>query len=188
MRNSNKLICGLFFKGNGKYSSNHISYKIWSGIIRRNYDNNVIYKQNSYGDCIIDKRWYNFQVFAEWFENNYIEGFHLDKDILIKGNKIYGPETCCFVPKEINTLFVLCKSKRNNLPIGVSKHGNKYRAMLGIFGNKIILGDFLTIDEAFKKYKITKENYIKEVAEIWKNKIPNKVYLVMLNYIVEITD
>jgi hypothetical protein len=59
----------------------------------------------TYKDCIVDERWHNFQIFGEWFEENYVEGFELDKDILGKSSKIYSPETCCFVPQEINLMF-----------------------------------------------------------------------------------
>ena len=48
-------------------------------------------------------------------------GWELDKDILVKGNKIYSPDTCCFVPKEVNTVFTKRQSKRGDYPIGVIK-------------------------------------------------------------------
>ena len=112
------------------------------------------------------------------------EGFHLDKDILIKGNKIYSFKTCCFVPVEINSLLTKTNSKRGNLPIGVSKSGNKYKARL----NSNLLGTFDTSKEAFKVYKVAKEKHIKEVAEIWKSQITKQVYKALLKYKVEIID
>ena len=57
----------------------------------------------------------------EWFDNpvnGYKEGYSLDKDILVKGNKIYSPETCCFVPQDVNILF----TKRTSLVFWFSNH------------------------------------------------------------------
>lgn len=56
-----------------------------------------------------------FSNFLKWFNGNYIKGYALDKDILIKGNKVYSPETCCFVPYEINTLVTNRKNGRNGI-------------------------------------------------------------------------
>ena len=60
---------------------------------------------------------------------------HLDKDILIKGNKIYSPQTCCFVPENLNSLITKNDSIRNNLPIGVSwdKKKNKFISTCSIY-------------------------------------------------------
>ena len=64
----------------------------------------VSYKQDNieYVDVTCVPEWHLFQTFAEWCDvqigfNN--EGWHLDKDILVKGNKIYGPDFCAFVPE-----------------------------------------------------------------------------------------
>ena len=111
-----KTVYDIGYIGMGKYntSDNLVLYDKWSGILRRCCDKKFQEKHNSYKDCIVDERWHNFQNFAEWFEENYnsdvMQGWQLDKDILFKGNKIYSPETCCFVPQEINSLFV----KRDN--------------------------------------------------------------------------
>lgn len=184
MRTSWKLIHGIGYKGAGNHLCNTKCYKTWYGILDRIYSG----KQTVYLDCSIDKRWHNFQVFADWYYKNNKPGWALDKDILVKGNKIYGPDTCCYVPKFINTLFVLQKSKRTDLPIGVSKHGNKYRAMFCEYNSPKHLGDYETPIEAFKVYKEHKENYIKQQADLNKEILPDNVYQAMMNYEVEITD
>ena len=142
-------------------------------------------------------KWLNFQNFAEWFYKNYYEidneAMCLDKDILHKGNKIYGPETCIYCPKSINGLFVKCDSIRGECPIGVNKLPNgRFRAYHHIYINnkRIIkhLGVFDTPEEAFNIYKQAKEKYIKQVADSYKYKIPKKLYDAMYNWKVEITD
>jgi len=111
---------------------------------------------------------------------------HLDKDILVKGNKTYSSDTCIFVPKDINSLFTKHDSKRGKYPIGVSynKRDSKYHATF----KKNTIGYYNNPEEAFNMYKITKEKYIKQVADRYKNKIPQRLYDIMYKYIVEITD
>jgi hypothetical protein len=115
------------YLGEGKYISREggkltVVYLKWSNMLERCYSEEYHKKQPTYIGCSVDERWHNFQVFAKWFEENYIEGYELDKDILLKGNKIYSPETCCFVPKEINLLF---KGHKNGkiYPPGVNRVG-----------------------------------------------------------------
>lgn len=182
------------YVGYGNFSNKkHINiYIIWQSMLRRCYDEKYILKRQTYKDCYVCDEWLNFQVFAKWFElqklNNYHEGFVLDKDILIKGNKIYSPETCCFVPVEINNLFLKSNKNRGKYPIGVHLHRNKYQVVISKFGKLCYFGSYLTINEAFVIYKYNKEQIIKEVANIWKNKITSEVYEALLNYKIEITD
>jgi hypothetical protein len=112
----------------------------------------------------------------------------LDKDILIKNNKIYSPNTCVFVPSCINILFA--KSRRDDKILGVQKaNSGRYVSLHGDgHGGNVYLGTFDTETEAFNAYKIAKESYIKEVANEYKNKIPQKLYDAMINYEVEIGD
>lgn len=193
VRNPNfKNVYGIAYFGEGIYNSKnhrHI-YLVWHGMLTRCYnDVNIITRPNYLG-CTVDERWHNFQVFAEWYQNNYNDGWALDKDILIKNNKIYGPDTCCFVPQEINNIFTKSNNKRGKYPIGVTlnKQSNKYAATITKYNIQYGLGNFKTIEEAFNQYKIEKEKYIKEVADTWKFIINIKVYQAMYNYIVEITD
>lgn len=172
-----------------------VYYKKWHNIFFRCYDIRSNYYKN-YGErgVGICEYWYNLQNFAQWFYENYnpeiMEGWHLDKDILVKGNKIYSPETCCFVPNEINVLFTNGYIKRGSQPKGVhyKKDCNKYMAQCNKYGKREYLGLFNTPEEAFQVYKETKEVYIKEVADKWKGLISDKVYEAIYNYQVEITD
>ena len=172
---------------NGKATKH---YYVWRGMFERCYDKNYQMQKRTYIGCSVSILWYNFQKFGEWFEENYKEGFVLDKDILVKGNKIYSPETCCFVPAEINIIFTSRKQCRGVYPIGVAfnKSKQKFEASLSVNGKGTYLGTYNTPEEAFQAYKTAKENYIKEVADKWKDQIDPKVYQAMYNYQVEITD
>ena len=114
----------------------------------------------------------------------------LDKDILSKGNKIYSPNTCIFVPQNINILFTKRNKSRGNLPIGVCYHkqDGKYMSKCSFGDGQKYLGCYDTPQEAFQIYKEYKEKYIKEVADKYKEYIPQKLYETMYNYEVEIDD
>ncbi len=175
-------------------------YKIWYSMINRCYAKKSLQKRPTYKECTVCDEWIYYKNFKEWYEKNYyeIEGekMCLDKDILVKGNKIYSPETCVFVPSNINTLFTKSDAKRGEYPIGVSwkKKNNKYQANCRIFdikNNKYrykYLGLYNTPEEAFKVYKKAKEENIKQVADYYKDQIPQKLYEAMYKYEVEITD
>ena len=114
----------------------------------------------------------------------------LDKDILFKGNKVYSPETCCFVPHAINTLFLNGKKNRGGLPLGVhfDKNKGKYRAEMSFMGEQIKLGTFDAVDSAFARYKEYKEDFIRDIAEQYRDEIPDKVYKAMVGWEVAIDD
>lgn len=150
-------------------------------------------KYPSYINCYVNDYWHDFQNFAKFYvECPYREtGWQLDKDILFKGNKEYGPETCCFVPADLNGYMKTNANRRGDYPIGVklSYLKNSYESRVrGFDGKQILLGKHATPELAFEAYKTTKENVIKEKAEFWKDQICPKVYQALLNFKVEITD
>lgn len=162
-------------------------------MLKRCYDKNWKQKHPTYKDCTVCDEWHNFQNFAQWYEENYYEIpgeiMQLDKDILIKGNKVYSPDTCCFVPGDINSLFIKSDEIRGNLPIGVTKEKDKYMAQCqNTLGYKRRIGLFNTPEEAFDAYKKRKEKIIKEIANKYKEYIPDKLYKAMYNYEVEWED
>lgn len=177
------------YDGNGKPTKCH---KVWRSMFARCYDPKYQEKHPTYKGCRVCKEWWNFQVFAEWYYSHFYEveneQMELDKDILCKCNNVYSPDTCVFVPQSINVLFTKCDKSRGELPIGIYKNGNKFQARLRKNGKQIYLGTYDTPELAFQVYKQAKEQYIKEVAEKYKGKIPQKLYDTMIAYEVEIDD
>lgn len=193
-----RTVYGKGYLGVGKYSpsSETREYKLWKNMLERVYCLNVRYTRLSYKDVEVCEEWHNFQNFAEWCEtqkffnakDNKGKPYQLDKDIITKGNKIYSPDTCCFVPQEINTLFIFGKSRRGEFAVGVGKENSKYKACIRKNGETIYLGVFETPHKAFECYKKVKESHIKEVAEIWKDRIDEKVYKALLTWEIEEND
>ena len=196
-------IYGIGFLGEGEYKARENGkitkvYDYWKGMLKRCYDPYYINRELAYIDTIVCKEWHNFQNFAEWFYDNYYEcnneRMELDKDILCKGNKIYSPENCIFVPNRINTLFIkmLNSSDRNGL-IGTQDLNNgKYVWQCGYIDElgerKRARGTCNSEEEAFEAYKTFKENYIKQVADEYEKLIPRELYKAMYEYEVEIDD
>lgn len=195
---------GIGYIGEGKYKTKENGkltkcYNTWHDMLKRCYDEKLHKKRPTYKDCEVCEEWLCFQNFAEWYYNNYyeVEGERmcLDKDILVKHNKIYSKDTCIFVPERINTLFIKCDRSRGEYPIGVfCNKNNKYQAKCSIYdlkNNNIVrksLGVYDTPEKAFEIYKEFKEKHIKEIADHYKDEIPQKLYNVMYNYEVEIND
>lgn len=191
-----KRTFGIGYLGEGEYnpSKNKNIFKRWQNMLGRCYSKASV-KYNPTYDCAeVSDEWLCFQNFAKWYNENYYEiknnKMCLDKDILKKGNKIYSANTCIFVPEIINNLFVKSDKTRGEYPIGVTynKEINKFESKYTNKNKTIKLGYYNTPKEAFDEYKKYKEKHIKEVAEEYKNKIPNKLYKAMINYKVEITD
>lgn len=192
------------YLGEGVYKSRENGkdtrvYDTWINMMQRCYDSKYHEKYPTYKDCSTSDEFHNFQNFGEWDNDNYyqIEGerMELDKDILVKHNKIYSPETCIYVPKTINNLFTKRQNGRGDNLIGTHLHKNdKYIAQCSLINPKTgkskqeYLGIHETQEEAFEVYKYYKEKNIKQVADYYKDKIPQKLYIALYNYEIEITD
>ena len=200
-----KRVFGVGYLGEGKYkvseNGKHTKcYNTWKSMLERCYDEKHRYKYTTYINCNVCEKWLCFQNFAEWYYNNYYEikgqRMCLDKDILHKGNKIYSPENCIFAPEKINKLFTKRDKLRGEYPVGVTynKAREKFVTQCSIYDYKenkkkhIHLGYYYTSEKAFQVYKQFKEQNIKEVADYYKDLIPQKLYDALYNYKVEITD
>lgn len=195
-----KSIYGVGYRSVGSYSrsTSEKFYKTFNRMMERSYDKTYKSKYTSYNDVKVAAMWHNLQLFAEWCEENYYEiseeRMELDKDIMIKNNKIYAPDRCLFVPRHINTLFRK-RRKENNLPIGVIQRSEKYEARIYKNDLRCSLGSYPTPEEAFDAYKEAKEKEIKRVADVYMYEkgginIPqfHRVHQAMYNYQIEITD
>ena len=185
------------YTGVGKYGYGGRAYHVWKGVIERSSSSTYKERFPSCKYVTVCDEWKDFQNFATWF---YQQEFHkgkdekgrsyqLDKDVLLKGNKVYSPDTCCFIPPELNILLANSCAARGSLPLGVRQHrSKKFYASLQKFGKTVCLGTFNTPEEAFQAYKCAKEAHIKSLAEKWKGKIDDKVYKALLEWKIEITD
>ena len=178
---------GIHERKNGNRQTR--AYTIWAAMIARCYCYEQYKTLKTYKGCTVCEKWHNFQSFAEWYYNQigWDKGFQLDKDLLVEGNKIYSPETCCLVPKQINTLLVGNTTKRSETPVGVSfcKKRLKYLAETTARGEYVYLGYFSEMEDAIMAYKTAKEGHVKEIAKEYKEMIPNKVYDNLMSWKVE---
>lgn len=177
-------------KIDGKHTK---EYNLWRAMIDRCYWEEYQEKYTSYIGCTVSENFKYFPYFKEWCNAQIgfnLPTYQLDKDLLIKDNRIYSEDTCCFVPREINNLTILRKKSRGEYPLGVSwdAKSSKYRSQLQKGDKRVCLGLFESPLEAFAVYKEAKEAYIKHKAELWKGCIDPKVYDALMKFTIEITD
>lgn len=143
-------------------------YKKWEGMLKRCYCVKNYVNSPSYEGCTVVDAWKTFTVFKAWMLSQNWEEKALDKDLLNRNAKQYGPDTCLFLSKNLNNLLVLCESRRGVYPLGVSSAKFKgtifYSAACCRYGKKTILGYYKTVEEAAAVYKATKLSYIAELA------------------------
>ena len=116
-------VCGIGYIGVGDYKAKvngkiGKAYNTWSSMLERCYCIKCQTKHPTYKGCTVTTEWHNFQVFAAWFDVNYIKGYRLDKDIKMKGNKVYSPEVCMFVSQAENTIEAHAKCYKFTSPSG----------------------------------------------------------------------
>lgn len=174
-------------------------YNSWFNILQRSFSENEKNRSPYYKDVTCCEEWFLFENFYEWLHNqdNFDKWYSgkrwaIDKDIIVKGNKLYSPDTCCLVPQNVNCLLLKRDALRGEFPIGVKKRGDKFEANCGnpFTRKREHLGVYDTPEEAFLTYKIHRENYIKQVAEIeYKSgNITKPCYEALINYSIDIDD
>ena len=191
-------VCGVGIIGT-KYPSkvNGVltkEYELWQSMLKRCYSDCSKKKRPTYEGCEVSENFKYYEYFYEWcnkqigFGN---EGFELDKDLLIKGNKVYSEDSCVFIPREINSLLTKRTASRGECLIGVSWHKTRKAFVARVNKNKgkqEYLGSFKTELEAFNAYKKAKESFVKEQANKWKSQIDERAYNALMNYEVSIDD
>lgn len=141
-----------------------IAYRKWQAMLSRCYSDGYHSLNPSYVGCNVCDEWLIFSNFKRWFDLNYVDGWDLDKDIKIIGNKTYSPDACIFVPACVNSLILGMTGFKNGLPSGVEfykdKPFNNYRVRPRIDGKKKHIGYFDTIEEAHSAYIKVKNDEI----------------------------
>jgi hypothetical protein len=183
-----KKIHGVGYLGEGVYKAKYDNgrktpaYASWHNMLERCYSEKDRYKHPSYESCNSSQEWHNYQTFADWYENEWyqidFERMHLDKDILLKNNKLYSSETCLIVPQKINMIFTEQPNKYR-LPSGISlTQSGKYHSAY----NGIRLGNFEILEEAIAAHDNEKRIHIKELVSEYGSKLPKKVRDALLSW------
>lgn len=176
----------------GKYPASAMgskvkSYRHWYQMLRRVYEKGT---HKNYDDATVCKDFLSYSTFHEWcltkvgYEQ---DDFHLDKDFKVKGCKVYSPDTCIFIPKELNQVIVNRADYRGEYPLGVYAYQDGYRCQVLKFGKRKTWF-FSTVEEAFLKYKLEKELHIKDVLNKYQHLMDCDTVEACMSYVVEITD
>lgn len=171
---------------------NNPAYSSWHRMLERCFSDKLKEKYPTYINVTCCDDWLNFSNFLKWYEKEAREDYELDKDILFKNNKLYSPETCCFIPSELNKILTRSDESRGKYPLGVHYHKriDKFAATVRYNNVPISLGYFSTVEEAFNAYKVKKEEIIKLEANKYfdSNMISEKIYNALISYEVSIND
>lgn len=131
-------------------------YQKWISILERCYYPNAQKRRPTYQGCSIISEWCTFSNFKSWMEKQDWQDKHLDKDLLVPGNKIYGPDACIFVSQAVNSFVTESKASRGEYPIGVcfDKSKGKFVAQCWdvIIGKQKRLGQFTDPQEAHQAW------------------------------------
>jgi hypothetical protein len=182
-------------KTNGKHLKEYLT---WRNMLRRCSQRWLLEHPTYFGAACSDN-FKSYSYFYEWcqsqvgFSNIDENGnsWQLDKDVLVKGNRLYSEDTCCFVPSKINSLFTKRNSLRGGFPLGVhfDTRDNVFKAQCcDGRSNRIHLGSFNNPADAFAAYKVYKEVLIKQVANRYKEQLDPRVYGALMNYEVHEND
>lgn len=173
---------GEFKTGGAKKGT--LEYKAWMGMLQRVYGDVLV----CYLGCTVHQHWHNFQNFAKWYTSQrfYGRGYHMDKDLLSRGVKIYSPETCCLLPVEINSLIVQLNEKINGLPVGVHHHRNgRFKSTIRMNRKHTFLSVYETIEDAKKAFYSAKVCYTKVLIKDWEDFIDEGLGNLILRKVIE---
>lgn len=105
----------------GGIKNRNRAYVCWHGMISRCYSPASLKRNPCYTGVTVCDLWLGFQNFAGWYYDNYPQDgncYHLDKDLKILGNKVYGPGACKFVTREENCNYTNVKNYTFKDPSG----------------------------------------------------------------------
>ena len=146
-------------------------YIKWQSMINRTHSHKYQENQVTYIESEITEEWKYATAFKSWMETQDWHGYQLDKDILVQGNKIYSPETCCFVPQYVNKMLTQRTNFRGEYPLGVHYNEAKqpYVSTCHDGNGKVYLGRFSNPVDAHKAWQAAKPSSVRACIYKWVN-------------------
>lgn len=139
-------------------------YNQWKAMLQRCYCLKWQERYPTYQGCSVVPEWLYYSRFMEWAETQDWQDKNLDKDLLVPGNKVYGPDTCIWVPGSINRLLLNSVKRRGIYPVGVSLLDGKYIARLSVEGAATTLGLYDTPELASEAFLRAKATHVRNIA------------------------
>lgn len=145
-------------------------YDRWKSMLERCYSLKFQLKNPSYAGCAVCEEWLIFSNFKAWMMTQDWEGKELDKDLLVKGNKLYSAATCIFIGKEINQFTNERRSARGEYPLGVC-FNNWHNKMVAYCRNPFNktqenLGYFDSAEQAHEVWRRRKHELACQLADL----------------------
>ena len=146
----------------------HRAYSAWYHILSRCYNRQSLDKNPTYADVEVCDEWLNFSGFFDWWKDNHVDGWDIDKDLLKVGNRVYSPETCIYIPHEINALCYRPSIKESSLPIGVYFDSEKsmYKSQCRDGRTNVHLGYFNNANDAHRAWILKKIEIAKSMRPL----------------------
>lgn len=113
--------------------------------------------QNSFCDWVVKQVGWGF-------------GYQLDKDLLVENNRHYSEDTCCFLPRAINS------SINSKGKVSVQKRIGYFLAVSSAYSQGVNLGKYDTLEEAEQACKDFKQSRISRLAELYKQNLDPRAY------------
>jgi len=143
-------------------------YSRWTHMIQRCHSDKFKKKNPTYSDCTICDEWLIFSNFESWVKSQDWIGKHLDKDLIVHGNKRYCPEFCCFIDERTNNLIKINKRKGNLLPgVSLNKKTGRFIAQYSINGRAKHIGVYDTEIEANNSHRIKRAQLFYKESEAY---------------------
>lgn len=145
-------------------------YQRWHDMLKRCYSEKELERRPSYRECEVAAEWHTFSNFKQWIEQHDWDGNHLDKDMLLRGNKIYSPNTCVLISPKVNTFLNDCSASRGDRLIGsvfVKRSGKFTARCCNPFTKKNeFIGNFTRDIDAHLAWKKRKHELACQLAEM----------------------
>lgn len=159
----------------------HLGFGYWHDMRRRTSATDRL-KNESYADAVICAEWSTFEEFSKWFViQPRQDGWVLDKDLLSEGQKVYSPDTCCFLPREINQMLVCSRRDSGGFP-GVYARGNRFLARVRARNQRIHVGSYSTQKEALSAYLQAKSEILAREAESYRSSLDPRAYAALKSH------
>ena len=138
-------------------------------MLKRCHSAGYLSNRPTYIGCRVASEWLKFSSFRSWMDAQDWKGNHLDKDVLMPGNKVYAPEVCVFIPRVLNNFLNECGRARGEWPLGVywNKPSRKFMAQCNnpFTGKQENLGLFDFPEAAHEAWRARKHEHAMRYAD-----------------------